>query len=196
VSPIAAILALPFRPGAALALIVRGPDRTTPSLKVAGGVYAVGLLAFAALPLLSPEARAAGNPWLGTGAAAVLLAATNFFYVLGVDLTMDPRIQKKRAGALLHRTLISSGAFGLLTAVLVAGAVAGGAGRPIVGALLAATIWWQWMVEAVGLRDLYEIPYPAAFGLEALMRSLSTIVGGWVGWALLTPLAMLIERLT
>lgn len=191
---LAAVFLAPVRPVQSLPAIRRTAEGASPSWGVAGGLYVLTTVGFAALPMLSPEVRGAGSITLAVGVGAAMLLVSNFFYVLGVDLTLDPRIQKKRSGAMVLRTFCTSGVFSLIGAIaVVAGAELFQAGRPVMAGLLAAVIWWQWMVEAVSIRDLYGISYPVAFGLEAVMRSGSTLVGGLIGFTLIGDIARIIE---
>lgn len=153
-----------------------------PSMRVAAAIYAVAIVAYASLPLLAGDVE---RPWLAVLIGAGLLALSGFGFVFGVDLTLDPRIQKQRTRGMIHRTLLTSGASALLATALVGAAAWAGGGRPAVMGLLAAVVWGQWMVEALGVRDLYGVTYAAAFGLVALMRTLSTVLGGLVGLMLL-----------
>lgn len=186
--PVAALVLSPLRPAAALAAIRRSPQRADPPWFVAGVFYALGTLAQAALILRLPGAPSGSEAAVAVGLVALLSAASALFYAVGVELTMDPTMKRGQARALIHRTLCTSGVFGLLsTAAALAGPAAPG--------VLLACLWWQWMVEALTVRELYGRSYPAAFGVQVGIRLVATVVGVLAGYAVMAPVERIIDSL-
>lgn len=179
-NPYAAVFASPVRPAPLL--------RQPPPWGFTVALYALATVGYAALPLLSSDLRE--DAALGIAVRAVLVIVLNLLYVLILDLTLDPKVQKKQMRALMHRTLCTSAAFTLVTGAAASAALAG---RPVLAAALAAAIWWQWMIEAVTVRALYGLRYPAAFGVVVAMRLLATVVGGIIAYALVAQVGQLVN---